>query len=280
LKKLLKLKEWLTVPEAARHLSILFGEDVSEADVLRLALDGHLTLSVYFVNHAEAQCGGVVSLGEADRVEIPAIDGIRIINMIKGGLYLGDDKVFSFNNRPVTIGGIWDLTMIGSETIHVEHRYQLLTGGPSVELQSLEGPLVNLPDGTWGRLVEHFSNNEFFDKDKLKSPRNHPNNYYPAGGLPSDAVLVVRTSALSRLEALISNPEPDTKRPIGRRERTTLLTIIAALAKLARIDVAKPSSAAAAIESETVLMGTRVAARTIEEHLKRIPEALENKSED
>ncbi len=56
--------------------------------------------------------------------------------------------------------------------------------------------------------------------------------------------------------------------------------IIAALAKLAKIDVAKPSSAATSIESETVLMGARVAARTIENHLKRIPEALENKSED
>ena len=50
MKKLLKLREWLTVPEAAGHLSILFGEDVTEADVLRLALDGHLTLSVNFVN--------------------------------------------------------------------------------------------------------------------------------------------------------------------------------------------------------------------------------------
>jgi hypothetical protein len=40
LKKLPKLKDWLTVPDAARHLSILFGDDVSEADVLRLALDG------------------------------------------------------------------------------------------------------------------------------------------------------------------------------------------------------------------------------------------------
>ena len=29
--KLFKLKEWLTVPEAARHLSILFSEEVSEA---------------------------------------------------------------------------------------------------------------------------------------------------------------------------------------------------------------------------------------------------------
>jgi len=38
LKKLLKLKDWLTVPDAARHLSILFGEDVTEADVLRFGL--------------------------------------------------------------------------------------------------------------------------------------------------------------------------------------------------------------------------------------------------
>ena len=52
LKKLLNVKDWLTVADAARHLSILLGDDVSEADVLRLALDGHLTLSVHFVNHA------------------------------------------------------------------------------------------------------------------------------------------------------------------------------------------------------------------------------------
>ena len=58
--KLFKLKEWLTVPDAARHLSIVFGEEVSEADVLRLALDGHLKLSVYFVNYAKASCGKVV----------------------------------------------------------------------------------------------------------------------------------------------------------------------------------------------------------------------------
>ena len=39
MKKLLKLKQWLTVADAAHHLGILFGEDVSEADVLRLEGD-------------------------------------------------------------------------------------------------------------------------------------------------------------------------------------------------------------------------------------------------
>jgi hypothetical protein len=39
--------------------------------------------------------------------------------------------------------------------------------------------------------------------------------------------------------------------------------------------VKKPSKAAVAIEGETVRMGVRVAARTIENHLKRIPDALD-----
>ena len=59
--------------------------------------------------------------------------------------------------------------------------------------------------------------------------------------------------------------------------KSTLLDIIAALAKMAKIDVKKPSAAAIAIETQTELMGTRVAARTIENHLNRIPEALERR---
>ena len=72
-------------------------------------------------------------------------------------------------------------------------------------------------------------------------------------------------------------PRPVDERPLGRRERATLLTIIAALAQIGKVDVRKPSSAAAAIESETERMGTRVASRTIENHLKAIPEALESR---
>jgi hypothetical protein len=69
--KLFNLKEWLTVADAARHLSIAFGEDVTEADVLRLALDGRLRLSVYFVNHVKARCGNVVTWDETDWTLIP-----------------------------------------------------------------------------------------------------------------------------------------------------------------------------------------------------------------
>ena len=244
---------------------------------MRLALDGHLVLSVYFVNHARAQCGKIVPVADAERLFIQ-IDENTFFNMIDG-LDLGEDRVFTYDKEVARISGVWDLTMIGSEQLDVEHKYQCLTGGPAVDLIVLDGPLVNSPNGTWARIVDRFPEKLISDR-KVKLTDNHENNYYPAGGLPSGAVFVVRTSALQKLEAQVSEPEPGTERAIGRRERSTLLVIVAALAKLARIDFAKPSSAAASIESQTALMGVRVAARTIENHLKRIPEALDNKTND
>ena len=77
----------------------------------------------------------------------------------------------------------------------------------------------------------------------------------------------------------MSDAENASERPIGQRERTTLLVIIAALAELARIKVERPSAAAAAIESQAALMGVHVGMRTIEEKLKLIPEALRSKAD-
>jgi hypothetical protein len=126
MKKLLKLKQWLTVPDAARHLSILFGQDLSEADVLRLALDGHLTLSVHFVNHTRAFCGPIVSRPDAKRHIVPAFDKYEAVEIIEG-VEVGD-QVIECLPMIFHLRDVWDLKMQGAERIDVEHRYQLLTG--------------------------------------------------------------------------------------------------------------------------------------------------------
>ena len=66
-------------------------------------------------------------------------------------------------------------------------------------------------------------------------------------------------------------------KPLMARERATLLTIIAALAKEANIDIAKASKAGSIIEVLTEKLDARVSARAIEDHLKRIPDALERR---
>ncbi len=66
---------------------------------------------------------------------------------------------------------------------------------------------------------------------------------------------MVRAAALQELETANSTQQV---KPLAKRERDTLLVIIAALAKIAKIDVDTPSSAASAIESETERMGARL----------------------
>lgn len=65
--KFFKFKKWLTIKDTAVHLSNIFSEPVCEADVLQLGLDGHLILSVNFVNCTPARNGKVVPYREARR---------------------------------------------------------------------------------------------------------------------------------------------------------------------------------------------------------------------
>jgi hypothetical protein len=270
MKKLLNLKEWLTVPEAIRHLSILFGEDVGEADLLRLALDGHLTLSVYFVNGTTCVRGPLVSFEDAKRnTSLRDAKGLHPIE----GITVDDGRVIECGSEVNFLKGVWDLSMIGSERAEIESRYQGLTNGPEVEPDWWASPILCREDGTYCQLMtrrgeRHVPTEPYFSRT----------NYELASVIPSDTVLVLRTSALRDLETRMSEPQQITERPIELRERTTLLVIIASLAKMSKIDVSKPSAAAAAIGSQTVLMGAAVSPRTIENHLKRIPEALEGRS--
>ncbi len=67
------------------------------------------------------------------------------------------------------------------------------------------------------------------------------------------------------------------EKPLGQRERVTLLTIIAALAEHAKIDISKPFKAGETIEALTAEMGAKVAAGTVANHLKKIPDLLERR---
>jgi hypothetical protein len=296
--RLFNLKEWLTVADAARHLSIVFGEDMTEADVLRLALDGRLRLSVYFVNHAEARCGKVIPWEETDWWlapvdgflitksagqattgeyrrwpqklealfnEIPDVERENYCPMMRD-LNIGSERFLRLSDDVTILTGVWDLPMIGNEQLDIEHKYQSLTGGPAVTLQGLDGAFVEGRDGQVCQLQERFE----------QRARPAKKSYYPAGGLPEDAVIVVRTEALREFEQLVNGVTNGPEKPIATIERNSLLTIIAALCDYSAI---KPQErgAASQIAKLTEEIGASVSDDTVRRVLERIPGALESR---
>ncbi len=170
----------------------------------------------------------------------------------------------------VTISGIYDLPMIGGEALDVEHACQQLTGGPEITLIYIDGTLVRSTDGVYWKVQDSFEPHEISLPDGTK--KKIPRSYYPAGGLPPDSVLVVRTSAL----LAVAEPEKEgiSEKPLSTRERDTLLTIIAVLCKDAGYDYTKAAKTADLIHGMAAFMKITIGETTIENHLKKIPDAL------
>src|SRR5689334_5052782 len=66
--KLLKWRQWVDLLAAAQYLSEALEEPITQADLLRLALERHLTLSVHLVNKVPARAARIVPHEEAPAV--------------------------------------------------------------------------------------------------------------------------------------------------------------------------------------------------------------------
>ncbi|MFN4266001.1 MAG: hypothetical protein ACK4F8_09690 [Aquabacterium sp.] len=262
--RLFKLKEWLTVKDAARHLSILFGEPVHESDVLRLALDGQLKLSVYFVNHAHAVRKKLVPWKDVEK--LPSLDGTHFVAM---GDYWDDEYALvteeTDSESATTIRGVFDLSMRGAERLDVEHEYQRLTGGPEVTLICLDGPLVQSMDGQYWGVRDSFDpmNVSLPDGTKKTTPRC----YYPAAGLPVDGVLVVRPAAIQELvKTTISEPD----KTLSTTERNTLLKLVIGMAVKCYVydPKASKSTTPKEIADDLAGLGISITDDTVRKYLK------------
>ena len=146
--------------------------------------------------------------------------------------------------------------MFGTERLDIENEFHVRTGGPEVTLLGLDGAFVEREDGVIFQLQERsldgdsiqnsdtlsdiekmFVDAGKFTKERLleikkewaNRPFNHPDNYYPASGLPRDSVLVVRTKALVDFQERLSQSKSKEGPPIDGRAETTYLNIIGAM---------------------------------------------------
>ena len=228
-----KLREWLTLKEAASELSTALSEDVDASDVLRLVLDERLKLSIYLPAKTTARCR---KLGE-DAPDAP------------------------WTRR--TIDGVWDVPMVGRGKSQIEQDYQWQRAGLYVPKDAPVGALVEQDD-----LICQVPPDR---GESGLSPR-------PESEFPQGSVLGVRRPALEafiRQHVPVQAPTADPlDRPLGQRERTTLLTIIAALAKEAKVDVLKPVKSGQIISALIAAIGYEVAPNTVAGHLRTLRKTL------
>ncbi len=280
-KKIYRLREWLTTDEAAEHLSLVLGEAVSVADLLRLALDRHLVLSVNLVNKAEACLGRVVPFKDVQIHELPMpIRGGTPTEIVRipAGMLIDDVEAITeqtrfvcFDEPVVSIDGIWDLPMRGAERLDIEHAFQGLSNGPAVELINIDGTFLVDSGGTWAALQEQLPPQEVTRADGTKKKERGA--YIPAGALPADAPLVVRMSALAAFQEKLSAldaPAAIARPNVATRERDTLLKLLIGMAVEAyRHDPAATRSAAPSeIAGDLAKHGLAVTDDTVRKYLK------------
>ncbi|QOY94973.1 hypothetical protein IM543_03480 [Massilia sp. UMI-21] len=225
--KLFKLKQWLTLPQTAQHLTIICGEQVTEADVLQLALDRKLRISVYFLNHAKARAGTVVQYTRAEleravesgllpqdltwetwsdgKMQLFAGDffaeQLQKSLLLLASIPLGEDRYLTLDNFSMPIHGVWDLPMLGNECMSIQQELQNRTDGHTVKIKCHDGVFLESIDGKIVQLVETE------DDEEGNAPPAKPR---PASNLPKDGMLVVRTAVLQDFERLLLGEEPDT----------------------------------------------------------------------
>lgn len=212
--KLYRLKSWLTLEDAAVHLSAVFSESVAIHDVLHLGLEGRLKLSVLFLAPAHAIEGKVAHIMDT-RVAIHPpgkILGMEPVghmetkaaaafgktlsevvsgdSEIRGWLESGalmatpmapkfaDDTFITWYGDVAPVEGVWDLPLLAGERVSVEELYSSLVGGePELDVWVPDGVWIERDDRVYA-LKQQFREEGFVTKtlEELASWDNRPYN--------------------------------------------------------------------------------------------------------
>ena len=272
--KLYKLKSWFTVPEVAQHLTRLFEEPVTPADVLQLALDEKIELSFRLVNTAYARQLRIIREGEdIEYVNVPSLNGEKKLEAIGGGAFLvhwhpdGIGMVQPASEYIHEIQGEWDLPMEGGARMCVWDAYQQLTNGEPLEWIDDNGVVFRGKHYAYQLMAQ-------FKDEKYKE--HIPENFYPVSRLPNNdpTLLGMRSESLHKFVAsIVEGDKPESQQPASRSAETrtagSLLAIIRALLHGVKLNP-DDKRAVSTIQRWSESTGHELTAETIKKYLKQI----------
>lgn len=178
--------DWLPLDRAAKYLSTALDQELTEVELLGLARQKLLTLSVHFPNLAKVRYGEIIHyprsqfesartsadlprelewfwLSPDEAISLPDFpreaEGEPVL--VTRLLNLDPDHYVRFTGKARTIEGVWDLPMIGGEKLGVENEFQRLRGCPPLALWPLEGVIVRGSDGILAQLQCSYSFAEY-----------------------------------------------------------------------------------------------------------------------
>lgn len=141
----LKLKEFFTLEEARKYISDTLEAPVQITDLYRLAIDEKLIISVRFIDQVAALAGQFIDDPETNLYPI-------YFNLATGEelekpyeicldeeLRVEENKWLVFDEKVHFIDGIWDLTMIGMESLDLEKLYHEELGGDNPKTADIKG---------------------------------------------------------------------------------------------------------------------------------------------
>lgn len=289
----MQLKKWLTIDDAAKYLSSLLSTPVEPKDILQLALEHHLKLSINFTKVVTVM-EVVISPFSEIAPEIPP-DSFDQVNF--------ENKSYHISTyRPlIKIDGLWDLKLFGGGEEHIKSKLLNFLADDSKPQCTLSNIYTERDDKAYCLYEKHTS----YDKDnsllfldsfleniiKIENTGLDDGYYKPMLTIPSHAFLVVSLNSLKEFEQKIqeANMQSDNienkadEKKIDPRLHTTLLIIIAALAKKIGIDIDGDIDNALNVQKINGLItdiGFTFKDETIKSRLAEIPEAMRKRSKD
>ena len=198
---------WLPLAKAAEKVSELTGKHHSEADILRAALAGHLTLSVQLVSPVFARQGHFQKLFQdaphgisANVSPLCAGNGVgREKRVLPEFLGIGDVAFAYSSDQGEYVQGLLDLLLIRNGKAHVQNLERRLQGECEGYLLPSGGIYLKGPTGIFWELQEQLDNDSTLSDD-------HEIEYTPAERSREDWRIVVRPSELERLLSFHEKP--------------------------------------------------------------------------
>lgn len=239
MEKLLGLKEWVTLGEAADIISNELKETVAIDDVCQLVLDGRLVISVNIINGTPAFGGKRVrftsiqelaeicdNYGQIGDDEYLVPRSFTAQRSKDGGIELDHNQIYvKFKKEVLVIYGLIDLWMIGSEQAKILSLMEGKIGAATCPNIDEEGVFFKDVKNDCFFQVITSSKGEWVDILKNQRKPFDPDDFVMAKNLPDNLPLVVRTDELQRF--VYELKEQNTT--LNTKERENLLKTIGAL---------------------------------------------------